>query len=325
MAGLFPVSLSSFRSRPQHTKMVGVADERRRYDLPLNKDPGSSFLRLLLALMSCLAILALAGSFLLGALNQKWSQGLESHYTIEIPAALPDGRLLGSKDIERVTAQMAERMESHPVVKNVEIKGSSEILDMVGPWLGDEISLPNLPVPGLLTITVAEETGPENIKALENRIKSVSDHARLVTHEDWLADLARFTTALRTSAFFISTIVLFTVAVAIGGAVRSRLRIHSDEIEILHLMGAEDRYISRQFQRHIFILAIQGALIGLLMSAFIMKLIDWMAGEMDIQLLPEASLGQVHIIILCLMPLFLAILARTVAGHAVQKELGSMI
>ena len=65
-------------------KKLGVAFRQGRYDLPLNKDEGTNFLRLLIALMSFLAAVALAGNFALNSMTQRWSSGLENKLTIEI-------------------------------------------------------------------------------------------------------------------------------------------------------------------------------------------------------------------------------------------------
>ena len=44
-------------------KRLGISQDRHKYDLPLNHDEGAKFLVLLIALMSFLAVMALAFSF----------------------------------------------------------------------------------------------------------------------------------------------------------------------------------------------------------------------------------------------------------------------
>ena len=47
---------------------------------------------------------------------------------------------------------------------------------------------------------------------------------------------------------------------------RTGLALHAPLVDLLHLMGASDRYIAGQFQRHALRLALRGGAIGLIMS-----------------------------------------------------------
>ena len=50
---------------------------------------------------------------------------------------------------------------------------------------------------------------------------------------------------------------------AVVFAVRTGLAIHSPVVELLHIMGATDAYVARQFQTHVAGLALRGGLVGL--------------------------------------------------------------
>ena len=67
-------------------RTLGVARQKRKYDLPLNKGVGRHFLKVLIALMSILAIFALSASFALSEMTQRWESGLENKATVEVPA-----------------------------------------------------------------------------------------------------------------------------------------------------------------------------------------------------------------------------------------------
>src|SRR5690606_32284625 len=105
---------------------------------------------------------------------------------------------------------------------------------------------------------------PEALRALDMRIKAVAPDARMDTHEAWLRDLMRFTGALQFAAALLTIVIGITTATAVAGAVRARLAVHGAEVEILHLMGAADHYIARQFQRHSMVLALQGGMAGVI-------------------------------------------------------------
>src|SRR5690606_39799746 len=75
-------------------RVLGVARGKRRYDLPLSGSSSNNFLRLLIALMTVLGMLALSASFALSAMTDRWSGGLQDKVSVEIPAADSGGDII---------------------------------------------------------------------------------------------------------------------------------------------------------------------------------------------------------------------------------------
>lgn len=305
-------------------RALGKAPEKRRYDLPLNNSPGTVFLTFLVGLMTFLAMLALAAMFVLGAMTARWTSGLENRATVEIPVADETGTLIKPEAVTALTARAAELLEGHPAVKTVDILDSEDISALLKPWTGGDIALGNMPVPGLIALEMKKDTPPDSYAALEDRLKAIAPRARLDTHESWLRDLLRFTGALQFAAAALTLIVGMTTAAAVAGGVRARMAIHSAEIEILHLMGAADRYISRQFQRHSLISSLKGAGAGLAAGALVLLVTGWLAGQAGVNLLPAFNLSAPQIAAFALLPLTVAGLAALSAAHTVKKVLNQM-
>jgi cell division transport system permease protein len=141
------------------------------------------------------------------------------------------------------------------------------------------------------------------------------------THEEWLNDLLRFTGALNLAAIILALVIGVTMVTAVGGAVRSRLAIHRAEVELLHLMGASDRYITRQFQRHSLILALRGGFIGAVFGALFLVLIGWVAGQMGVAILPDFRLDPVQMMLLAMIPLVAGLIATVTARWTVTRVL----
>ena len=57
-------------------------------------------------------------------------------------------------------------------------------------------------------------------------------------------------------------LMIIAMATAIGFATRGAMAGNREIIEVLHFVGAEDRYIARQFQTHFMRLGLRGAAIG---------------------------------------------------------------
>ncbi len=305
-------------------KTIGKAERRRQYDLPLNKTEGAGFLVLLICLMTFLAILALAASFALAAMTDRWSSGLENQVTVEIPAETGTGDVLETNEVVRLTGRANELLAAHPAVDSTHILSREEIGALVEPWLGDELMLAQVPLPGLIAVEIREDADIRTIKMLENRLRDIHDAARIDTHEEWLTDLLRFTGALQFAAVILTLVIGLTTVTAVAGAVRSRMAVHHEEVELLHLMGARDSYISRQFQRHTLILALKGAIAGAVVGALALLAVGWVSGEMGVNLLPDFSLGTTQIAGLAALPAAIALIAAVTARQTVLKVLTQM-
>ncbi len=296
------------------------ASRRRSYDIPLNKGAGSGFLTLLISLMTFLAVTALTASFVLGTMSERWSSGLENKVTIEIPSAGESGKTREKSEISTIAHRIAGLLDNHPAVKNLSILSEQEITSLVSPWLGDDISLADVPVPGIISVEL-KESSAEAIAFLKERIAAIDSRSRLDTHESWLKDLLGFTRALQFGAFLLTLIIGFTTITAIAGAVRARMAVHSAEVELLHIMGASDGYITRQFQRHSLFLGLKGGVIGTIVAVIGLGAIKHLAGEMDLTLLPDFRVHSWQLATMLAMPVFAGMIAMLTARFTVLRTL----
>lgn len=305
-------------------KKLGVSHRKRRYDLPLHQSGGTGFIVLLIGLMSFLAVLAMASAFALSAMTDRWSSGLENRATIEIPANTADNKIRSKAEIADITSRLSASLKKHSTVESVKVMSEQEIAELVRPWLGDNLVLDKVPLPGLVSLTL-HNSDEDTIKALRGKIKIIAPAAQLDTHESWLADLLRFTGALKFSATLLIIVIAVTTVTAIAGAVRSRLAVHGKEVELLHLMGATDNYISSQFQRHSLRLALKGSLTGLIVGGLALVIIGWLFGKMDVNLLPNFSLSNGQMMSFTLLPLIMAVIAIITARQTVLRVLRTIL
>lgn len=281
--------LSSFASSLKTAKTVGSAG-RRRYDLPLARSAGSGFLVLLVGMMTLLAVLALAASFLLGALGDRWTSGLEGKATIEIPATGADGKLVPRDRLDGQARRIAEYLRAQSAIASAEILDKNDVAALVGPWLGQGASADDIPLPVLIALEI-KEGDSEKLAAFEKRIRAIAPQARIDTHAQWLSGILRLVGALGFAAALMVGLTALSTVVAVAGGVRSRMAEHRSDIEILHLMGSGDSYIARQFQRHAGALALKGSLGGLAAAALAIVVIGALSGDTRESILPDFSLS----------------------------------
>jgi cell division transport system permease protein len=304
-------------------RTLGVAREKRRYDLPLNRSPGTNFLVLLIGLMTFLALMALGASFVLDAMTQRWSTGLQNKMTVEIPAQDANGNVIPPEQIQSMTERVGDILQTYPAIDGVHVMTHDEIAALVSPWLGDAQLPGDVPLPALISVEV-KEGNDSGLPVLEQKIKEAAPQARLDRHEDWLQDLLRFTHALQFSALLLTIVIGVTTITAVAGAVRSRIAVYNADVELLHQMGANDIYIARQFQRHSLILALKGSIAGGIAGGLAMLAVGYASGRLNINLVPEFHLTHNHLMILWLVPVTTALIAAFTARQTVMKVLAAM-
>ncbi|HRQ60109.1 MAG TPA: permease, partial [Alphaproteobacteria bacterium] len=194
---------------------------------------------------------------------------------------------------------------------------------LITPWLGDDFTGEGMPLPGLISLTLNED-GASRLPALESDLKELVPHMQIDRHETWLDDVLSLTGTLQFSAFLILLIIGFTTITAVAGAVRSRMAEHRKEVELLHLMGANDLYIMKQFRRHAIHLCMQGGAAGVIFAALILMAITLLAGGGESGLLPDFNFSPVHVGIFAALPLVVAAIGGIAARVTVLRALARM-
>ena len=243
--------------RTKSPQIFGTPTKQHRFDIPFHARVGTEFLAFLLALMTFLCVLAAGMSVSLNRMADLWTSGLADTLMVEIPA---------SQNTEANLSQLRKILEKNTDVKSVNVMDEDDIDKLVSPWLGKgTIEIADLPVPGLINIELYERD-KDDIRKIAGDIKNIASEAKLDAHDEWLLDLAKLSRALQVASTAFVIIIAIVTALTVSGAVKSRMAIHHMELELLHVMGASDRYITRQFQKYIFMLAGKGILIGLVLA-----------------------------------------------------------
>ena len=307
----------------KYGKTLKGAMQDQQYDLPLNNSQDSRFLILLIALMSFLAFLALSGTFALNTMTNKWSSGLENKVTIEISVETKDGHILSQDTVLKETKDLYAMLSMHPSVKSAEVLGNAEIQELISPWIGNDLSLGDIPLPGLIALEL-RKIDADGMHALKKDIRKISKHANLETHQEWLSDLINFTRTLRLLALLIAIIIGSITTIAIASAVRTRLAIHHSDVELLHYMGATDQYIAKQFQKHTMMLSLKGAVIGTAAGLVVLFFFTFLSRHSGTDLIPVIQVGVFGVVTLCLIPILASLITILTAHLTVLRSLAKM-
>lgn len=292
---------------------------RRRSDFPLERDESSRFIPWIIALMVYLASLALAGALVAGSAIERWSQGLSGSLTVQImPSADTDPK---ARDL-RVDSALALLLGT-PGVTHAAVLSDARIAKLLAPWLGD-IAAGELPLPVLIDVRVDAKAGLD-IKALGERLAEAVPGAALDDHQRWLRELINFGHSIEFVAAIILALIAATAAAATVFGTRTALAIHRNVLEVMHLIGAHDSYVARQFQAHALAIGLRGGAAGLVGAGATLLGVQYLVGPGGVGLLPHLALEPWQWVALLPLPIVTALVAMLTARITVFRSLARMV
>jgi cell division transport system permease protein len=289
---------------------------RSRRDLPLAGDESAKFLPWVAGAMVFLAALALAGALLAQTVAARWQQDLAGSLTVEVPPR-PD---VASAERERTAVALLKATagvaEATPVPR-------SRLERLVEPWLGAGAHVAELPLPGLIEVRLAADARLD-LGELGERLAEAVPGAKLDDHALWLAGVGAVVRAVEAIALAVVALIAILCATAVGFAVRTGLAIHRDVVEVLHLIGARDSYIARQFASHAFRTTLKGGIIGLAAAVSLVAALAEGRGALGPLPLPEVRLTAIAWTAIAMVPLAAATFALLAALATVHRQLKRM-
>ena len=95
-------------------------------------------------------------------------------------------------------------------------------------------------------------------------------------------------------------------------------------IDLLHLLGAQDSYVARQFEAHALRLGLQGGLLGVFLAVVTVALVGHLLARSESGLLPDLSLDPMEWVMLLLLPVGTSAIAMITARLTVLLSLARM-
>jgi len=222
-----------------------------RLDLPFQQDASGRFLPWIIALMVYLAAMGGIGLIWLSDALIQWNASLASSLTLQVPA-----------DVSQPRIEMAlGALKQTKGVVSARLLQPEETSKLLQPWLGNSVAVATLPLPHLVDIRI-DPQATIDYTTLRQQLDSIVPNAQLDNNRSWLGTVRDF--AVRIEGVITAGVIAVTaliVAIIIFAA-RIGLAIHRSVIELLHLLGARDAYIARQFQVHALSLGLRGGVIG---------------------------------------------------------------
>ncbi len=285
----------------------------RRTDLPLGRDTTSRVVPWIIALMAYLAALALAGTLLLNAFAARWDAGLAATLTVLVPS-------LDAADPEQGLQAALQVLDRTPGVLSTKKLERKEIAALVEPWLGPGAELP---LPGLIDVSL-EAAGEVDLDALRERLQEAAPGAVIEDHGLWRRQLVGLARSIGIITLTVVALIAVSAVLVVVFATQAALSTHREVIEVLHLVGAHDDYVARQFQAHMLRRGLAGGIGGVALAVLTLHGFAYAAQGVDAALLPHLALDLRGWATLAALPVVVALIARYTARFTVLRILGGL-
>ncbi len=148
---------------------------------------------------------------------------------------------------------------------------------LVAPWLGQGAQLADLPLPRLVSVDFDPKTPPAP-GALERALKAAGVDAVVDDHSRWIKDIVRSGALARATAAGIAGLLVLAAAAVIAFATQAGLAARHEIVEVLHVSGAEDRFIVGLFQNRLAELSAAAGAAGALAAALVAAIVRLAGG-----------------------------------------------
>lgn len=226
------------------------------------------------AIMTFLASMTTGTVLLVSASAAEWQSDVASEITIQV-------RPQAGRDLERDTAAVAEAMRALAGIVEVKPFSKDESGKLLEPWLGTGLSMDDLPVPRMIIARVQPGT-PLDLGALRARVTQVAPSASVDDHRAWIERMRSMTNATVLAGIGILALVIIATIISVSFATRGAMAANRPIVEVLHFVGAGDRYIANRFLRHFLRLGLEGGVIGggaaMLVFGFSESIAGWFSG-----------------------------------------------
>lgn len=291
-----------------------------RGDVPLTRDASERFLPWLVAFMVYLAALALVSAVILNKTVRRWDGGLSGELTVEVPRPAVVSDAAGQP--ERVARVLDILIGTDGVTGAAELQ-ADRLRELLEPWLGTGVLDEDLPLPSLIAVTIDPERAP-NLEFLADRLKRAVPGTVVDDHQRWLGNLLDLARSVQLVAVAVVVLIAIMAVLAIVFVTRTGLSVHGRAIELLHLIGARDAYIARQFQGHAMKLGLRGGLLGAVLALATILPVGYLLRRTESALLPEATLSPPEWAVFAALPVVAALVAMATARTTVLRTLNRM-
>jgi len=216
-------------------------------------------LTLVIAIMTFLACLTAGSVYMVYQSASAWVDDIASEVTVELNP-------INAADIEKKITLVALFMAKQPGITRVKPLSADDSAKLLEPWLGSTAALSALPIPRLIAVEL-DRSNPPDIDTIKNSLSQNFEGVTLDDHRRWQSEIKLITRSAALGGIAVLGLVAAATIAVIVSATRSAMTTNREIIEVLHFVGANERFISSEFERHFLGLGVRAGFAGLVAAA----------------------------------------------------------
>jgi cell division transport system permease protein len=228
--------------------------------VPAGSVTGKS-LTLVITIMCFLACLTAGAVYMINQTASAWLRDIASEVTVQVEAK-------EQGDTDTLVADVAKFLGSQAGVASVRALSVADSTQLLEPWLGQTDALRALPVPRLIAVEL-DRNNPPDLGELRSALAAQFNNVTLDDHRRWQAQIRTITRSFALGGLAILLLVGAATTSVIVSATKSAMASNRDIVEVLHFVGATDRFIAREFERHFLRLGVRAGVVGALWSMLV--------------------------------------------------------
>ena len=246
---------------------------RRKGAAPIvpEKSVAGRTLLLMITIMSFLSAVTLGGVVLVQKSAIAWSADVGREVTIQIRPV--EGEVMDSN--LRTAVSLAETTPGVASARALTIEESEQLLE---PWLGAGLDLTAIEIPRLIVVQLADPVDAD-IEGLERNLAAVKG-ASLDTHAAWRQQLNTMAGTIVLSGLLVLILIGAATVLAIIFATRGAMATNREIVDVLHYIGASNKFIAGEFQGRFLSIGLQGGLLGSVAALVFFLGVGMAAGNM---------------------------------------------
>lgn len=216
-------------------------------------------LTVVIAIMTFLACLTAGAVYMVNRSAQAWVNDITSEITVELDP-------INTADIEKKMTLVSLFLAKQKGITKVKPLTADDSAKLLEPWLGETTALSALPIPRLIAVEI-DRSNPPDIGLIRDALTQNFEGVTLDDHRRWQSEIKTLTRSAALGGLAVLGLVAAATIAVIVSATRSAMATNREIIEVLHYVGANERFISREFERHFLGLGIRAGLVGAISAA----------------------------------------------------------
>ena len=221
--------------------------------VPRNSISGRALVAVV-AIMTFLASLTTGGVILVSQAASQWQSEVSREVTVQL---IPTP----GRDLDADVARAASVVKNFSGIADVRPYTKEESAKLLEPWLGTGLTLDELPVPRLIVVKIARGAAPD-LPQLAIMLKGQVPGAVLDDHRGFIDRMRAMSGTAIAAGIAILALMVAATVLSVTFATRGAMATNKTVIEVLHFVGAKNRFIAENFQRHFLLLGLEGGAIG---------------------------------------------------------------